>query len=142
MKGEEEKASRVRPTKKDADILIKYRIQKTKAEAELKRKQVERAEMEIAIMVGEFMRRDLAHEQGQISFNYIFSELFAMLDDMPGILEGLKAVGIRKKMEQRINLIADRAKDMIQKRIEVAVRKTMKLAKERAKAQPEEQADE
>jgi hypothetical protein len=55
---------------------------------------------------------------------------------MPGILEGLKAVGIRKKMEQRINLIADRAKDMIQKRIEVAVRKTMKLAKERAKAQP------
>jgi hypothetical protein len=127
-----------------AELLVRYRVEKTKAEADLKRKQLERADMELQILRGEYVSRALIREEATRIASVLSSALFAACDDMPGLLVGLDEVAIRRKMATTFDAMLASVRRQLEEGVTEVAKKTAKAMKaERAKEkQQAEEGDE
>jgi C4-dicarboxylate-specific signal transduction histidine kinase len=127
-----------------AELLVRYRVEKTKAEADLKRKQLERADLELQILRGEYVSRALIREEATRIASVLSSALFAACDDMPGLLVGLDEVAIRRKMATTFDAMLASVRRQLEEGVVEVAKKTAKAMKaERAKErQQAEEGDE
>jgi hypothetical protein len=127
-----------------AELLVRYRVEKTKAEADLKRKQLERADLELQILRGEYVSRALIREEATRIASVLSSALFAACDDMPGLLVGLDEVAIRRKMATTFDAMLASVRRQLEEGVTEVAKKTAKAMKaERAKEKQQvEEGDE
>jgi septal ring factor EnvC (AmiA/AmiB activator) len=131
-----------------AELLVRYRVEKTKAEADFKKKQLERADLELQILRGEYVSRALIREESTHIASVLSSALFAACDDMPGLLVGLDEVAIRRKMATTFDAMLASVRRQLEEGVTEVAKKTARAMKaERAKEkhqaeEAEEDADE
>lgn len=75
--------------------------------------EVERLELQVAQIRGDYISRSEVREQGISIGAALSAEIGSMMTDMPGALAGLDEIGVRERLQARLDLMLERTNDRL-----------------------------
>jgi hypothetical protein len=75
--------------------------------------EVERLELQVAQIRGDYVSKSEVREQGIAIGAALSAELGSMMTDMPGVLAGLDEIGVRERLQARLDLMLERTNDRL-----------------------------
>jgi len=79
--------------------------------------EVERLELQVAQIRGDYVSKAEVVEQGIAIGAALSAELGSMMTDMPGVLAGLDEIGVRGRLQTRLDLMLERTNDRLRETI-------------------------
>jgi hypothetical protein len=75
--------------------------------------EVERLELQVAQIRGDYVNKTEVVEQGIAIGAALSAEIGSMMTDMPGALAGLDEIGVRERLQARLDLMLERTNDRL-----------------------------